>query len=327
MTPDGAAQSASKGHVASTGEWIADERFAPLWDGLLASVVKQYRIDENAARTLLRQALETSRLSSVVADATSPAEIRRTRAFKDAAAAAKRQVYHALRRYRADDGQYAAALTRLQQGGASLAHGELTTIIAQITNGHASTRERMADEQAFNGFLAQAIGPAATLLDVGCGVQPLRFPFDALPGLSMYAAVDSNRRSIDAVAAFAAAAGNGVLRPQCNDLSGGWPSVLAAFEIAEDGCFDVALMLKLVPVVARQAKDVLAVLTKTPARRWIVTGSSVSLAKRASIARRERQVLLRFIADSGRNIVSEFSFGEEFGFVVQGRPTPHDKLK
>jgi hypothetical protein len=86
---------------------------------------------------------------------------------------------------------------------------------------------------------------------------------------------------------------------------------------AGQAAFDIALMLKLIPVVARQSRELLSTLEQTPARRWIVTGSTTGLAKRTSILRREQTILRRFIADSGRTIREEFTFGEEFGYVVE----------
>ncbi|MEX2187969.1 MAG: hypothetical protein WD875_14280 [Pirellulales bacterium] len=321
MAADEAAGASPEGERRADESWLKDARFAPLFGELLAAVVKQYRVEEAAARELLRASLAGSRLSSVVEGAISAGDIRRTRIYKGAAAEAKRHVYHALRRYRTDDGEYDAWIARLREGGAELDRDELAAIVERLVEGHASTRERMAEQRAFNAFVAQSVGQAASLLDVGCGVQPLRFPFQELPDLRLYAAVDANRRSIDAVTAFAAAfataTGNAALRAVCSDLSGGWRPVLAELGMADDAEFDVALMLKLVPVIARQAKELLDVLARTPARRWIVTGSTTGLAKRTSIARREQRVLLRFIADSGRRVCEEFAFGEEFGYVVE----------
>ncbi len=300
--------------------WLKCEQFTPLLAELLATVVKQYRVEESAARELLCESLSGSGLSSVVDGAKYTGDIRRTRVYKDAAAAAKRHVYHTLRRYRADDDEYDAWIAQLRDGGTSMAGNELATIVSGLLAGHASTRERMANpqqERAFVSFLTRVIGRATNVLDVGCGVQPIRFPFAQFPSLTTYVAVDSNRRSIEAVAAFASATGNAALRPVYNDLSGGWRPVLDELGMQGETSFDVALMLKLVPVVARQAKELLSVLADTPAQRWIVTGSTTSLAKRTSIERREQRVLRRFVAQSGRSVTQEFVFGEEFGFLVE----------
>jgi hypothetical protein len=296
------------------GAWIDEPRFAPLFAELLAAVTKQYRVDEAAADQLLRESLSCSQLAAVVEKSTSPADIRRTRIYKDASAAAKGHVYHALRRYRADGEKQAALIARLREGGRSLSPADVAETVEQLLAGHVSTRERQADAEAFYTYLVDAIGSATSLLDIGCGIQPLMFPFKSLPNLCRYFAVDSNQQSIDAVAAFALATGNMALRAMHDNLSGGWQAILAA---AGQDEFDVALMLKLIPVVARQSRELIGTLAQTPARRWIVTGSTTGLAKRTSILRREQTVLRRFISDSGRTIREEFKFGEEFGYVVE----------
>jgi hypothetical protein len=305
MTPDAS---------GDAGSWVDDPRFAPLFAELLAAVVKQYRVDEVAADQLLRESLTSSQLAVVVEKAKSPADIRRTRIYKDASAAAKGHVYHALRRYRADGEQQAALIARLREGGRSLSTADVAETVDQLLAGHVSTRERRADAEAFYTYLVDAIGPATSLLDVGCGIQPLMFPFKSLPNLRRYVALDSNQQSVDAVAAFALATGNTALHAIHDNLSGGWQATLSA---AGQDEFDVALMLKLIPVVARHSRELISTLGQSPARRWIVTGSTTGLAKRTSILRREQTVLRRFISDSGRTIREEFKFGEEFGYVVE----------
>jgi hypothetical protein len=306
--------------------WLADMRFAPLFDELLAAVVKQYRIDADAARELLAACLAGSKLGGVIENAASAADIRRTRVFKDAAAAAKRHVYHALRQYQREaDEDHESLISRLAVVDARSNSAEVSDIVRQLVENHASTRERVASESEFYSFLVEQLRHVTTILDIGCGIQPLRFPFASLDALRCYAAVDSNERSIATVAAFAAATNNRALRPIRNDLTTGWELIVAATLRATEPSqptvsadrFDVVLMLKLIPVVARQSRALLPMLAQTPARRWIVTGSTTGLAKRTSIQRREQGVLKRFIADSGREIREEFTFGEEFGYVVE----------
>lgn len=306
--------------TSSGREWLCDPRFAPLFDELVAAVVKQYRADVPAARRLLAEALANARLAKLVGESASPDDIRRTRVYKDAAAAAKRHVYHALRRYRpSEETDQDALIARLRNGGTSLAPTELAEIVDQLVNAHASTRERRSDAAAFYKFLANALDTATSVLDIGCGVQPLRFPFASLPSLRRYVAADSNGPSIDAVQAFAAATNNRALLAIRDDLCNGWQPIISCLESEEDETcpFDAALMLKLIPVIARQSRALLSTLAETPARRWIVTGSTTSLAKRTSIIRREQGVLRRFIADAGRQIRAEFQFGEEFGYIVE----------
>jgi hypothetical protein len=294
--------------------WLDAPVIRPLVDELLAAIMSQYRIDANEASQIVRKSLSANRRLADAAGATdTPEKLRRTRAFKDAAAEAKRRVYHELRRYHG--GESLAKLVRESEAhgfAASPDGGESLT--RRIAEAHASTRERLPHEAVFYDAVAAALGESRTVLDVGCGVQPLRFPFTRLPRLAKYAAIDSQAKDIAAVARFAAAMTSPSLRVWQYGLQDGWLPVLARAGLE---MFDAALFLKFVPVIARQDRPLLAVLRDTPARRWIVTGSVNSLAKRTSIERRERGVIERFLAFAGRRVVSRFLAGDEFGYVAE----------
>jgi hypothetical protein len=98
------------------------------------------------------------------------------------------------------------------------------------------------------------------------------------------------------------------------DIRDGWKPVLAQ----NDGRpFDLALLLKLVPVIARQHRELLPLLARIPAQTWLLTASRTSLTRRHSIERRERPVLRRFVESAGRSVQAEFLAGDEFAWVVE----------
>jgi 16S rRNA (guanine(1405)-N(7))-methyltransferase len=301
--------------------WWTEPAWSPLVDEVVAGVVARYRVDEDAARRAVADALaEAANLSAQIATkGTTPERIKRTRAFKEAVSGIRRRVYHSLRRYQDEDQQDALVAELMQLGvSAPSAIGRderLAAVLDQIVAGHASTRERSPTEAAFYDALCNAIRDATSILDVGCGVQPLRFPFARFPALRTYLALDENRRSAMAVAALAAATGNDTLHARCDNLADGWNGALAAAGVEDQ--FEAALLLKLVPVVARQQRELLDVLAQTPARRWIVSGSTTALAKRESIERRERAVVRKFLVAAGRTIRDEHVIGDEFVYIVE----------
>ena len=149
-----------------------------------------------------------------------------------------------------------------------------------------------------------------SVVDVGCGVYPLVFPIQK--GQSLVA-LDQDKMVIRAVRAWAQ------LQSHCHisairwSLDGGWDQVLPP---GGNSTFDVALMFKLVPVVQRQNRELVDLLARVPAGRWIITGSRIALAKRRNIERRERQVLMNFARMANRRIIAEFSIETEFGLVL-----------
>jgi hypothetical protein len=118
---------------------------------------------------------------------------------------------------------------------------------------------------------------------------------------------------VQALEAFAARRGD-AFSVRAWSIADGWEPLLRASGIA---MFDVALMLKLVPVVARQEPEHLAILAAVPARRIVVSGSREAMAKRRSIARRERAVLDDFIAGAGWRVTAESETPDEFFLAVE----------
>jgi hypothetical protein len=282
-----------------------------LVDEVVAQVLRQYRLQAEEARRLVGEVLGRDReLCQAAEQAASADRLRRMGVFKKAAAAAKKHVYYSLRRYRpAGTGQQ--ELEQLRVAPAE----QRPALARRIAEGHRSTSERLPHLDEFHDRLFERIGRPRTVVDVGCGVQPLLFPFDG-PGhcVERYVAVDRDAESIAAVAACATSRGDDRLVALLDDLAGGWGPVL---QRAGQTFFDVALMLKVVPVIHRQQPELLDVLARTPAAKWLVTGSRVALARQHDIERRERALLHRFIEQAGRREVQEFVVGEEVGWLVE----------
>ena len=296
-----------------TDDWLERDAVRAAVAVIVAQVTRQYRLDAAAATALIREVLARDPAFRLAAEAAESGEkLVRTRAFKDASAAAKKHVYYSLRRYRppASEGEAAAALEQLRTlpaGGTADARDALARTVAA---GHRSTAERLQSLDEFYSALFAAVGTPRSILDVGCGVQPLLFPFDgAGQCVERYLALDKDPQAAEAVEVYARARADGRLTAVRSDLSGGWP--------AECDEFDVALMLKLISVVERQERELLDVLAHAPARRWVVSGSKVALAKQQDIERRERATLRRFLELAGRRVVGEFGAGEEFALVVE----------
>lgn len=292
-----------------TPEWLETEPARAAVAAIVTAATKQYRIDEPTATDWVRAVLaKDTAFRRAVEAATSGESLLRTRAFKDAATAAKKHVYYSLRRYRPADSDAALeALRSLPPGGPATERDAAARAVAE---GHRSTAERLPSLAEFYASLFAAVGSPRSILDIGCGVQPLLFPFDGSGTcVERYLATDKDAQAIQAAEAYSSARGDGRLTAVRSDLSAGWPR--------EWGEFEVALMLKVVGVVERQERELLDVLATTPARRWVVSGSRVAMAKNRDIEKRERAAVARFVEQAGRRVTAEFTAGEEFALVVE----------
>ncbi|HMG05211.1 MAG TPA: hypothetical protein VK581_07095 [Chthoniobacterales bacterium] len=243
--------------------------------------------------------------------------MKRTRIFQQALTNAKRQAYHELRRYTSDSKHQSMLLSQIENANTSNPE-EIRRLALELAYTHASTRERFHHREEFYRTLLVLLGKPRTILDVGCGLNPLLHPLDKPSPLTLYVGADKDPNAIAAVGAYARSLKERRLMAVKWNISEGWKRLISISGISE---FDVAYLFKLVPVIQRQSPELLRILSDTPARLLVVTGSRVALAKRQSIERREHSVLLRFSAAAGRQVRDEFSVGEEFGFVLNKRET------
>lgn len=292
-----------------------EECLRTLADALASNVSRAYKLERaDAARRILAVWAEDKALQAALTKSPDLEKVARTRAYRNAASAARKAIYFALRRYRADG----AALQEAAEALEALPPGEkakdVDAIVLRIAAGHASTAERANHLDVFWDKMLEAIGDARFVLDIGAGVLPLVFPFERAPRLERYVASDRDRASMRAVAAYGRWQGGGRLMALGWDLREGWAPVLAACGIH---VFDVALMLKIVPVVKRQEHALLATLAGVPAKRIVVTGSKEALAKRHAIARREMAAIESFVRASGFHALCVFETPDEIGLVAE----------
>lgn len=298
-------------------DWLHSDSGSLLVQATVDVVVRQYRLDPATAADRIREAFATSSdLRRAVEAGTPAAAIQRTRAFKDAVTAAKRQIYYDLRRYSSSPDTQSDLIAQLAATPGPAAESA-ESLAARLAATHASTRERQPDQEHFHRELLALLGQPRSILDLGCGLHPLTFPFAACPTLEHYLAADKDPACTEALAAFARSRPEPRLQALRWDIGQGWPALLHA---AARPRFDVALMLKLVPVLDRQEPTLLDTLRQTPADLWILSGSRLALAKRRRIEHRERACLRRFAESAGRQCVAEFTIGEEF--VGAFRPGP-----
>lgn len=286
---------------------------ACLIKNLAASIAAAYNIDADTAAEQIAPLIALDRpLQQALAEHPDFAAIARLRVFKNAEKAARKHVYNYLRRYRRADAGGAAALDVLE----ALTPGEGADIAARATRAvceaHVSTAERLPSLTELQAILIAIAGEAVSILDVGAGVFPLLFPFRACPKLECHRAVDKDKFAMRAVRAFARWNGLAILSALDWSIADGWDAVLPPGRTE----FDLALLLKVVPVVARQEPRLLEVLAKTPARRLLITGSKQAMAKRQAIAHREAAVIRSFADRYGLTICDQFETADEIGFVV-----------
>ena len=283
---------------------------------LARSTARLYRINVDDAAAIIAPIVEgDAALQRAIATKADLAELRRMRVFKDVEKAARRLIYAQLRRYKRSEDAIESATQRLE----TLAPGEEpaagAAAVETILASHTSTAERLDHQDEFRAAMLRHAAGARTILDVACGMMPLMFPFEEFPQLDRYVALDRDRASVRAVRAFARWSGLRALRALQWAVADGWGPVET---LGEARPFDVAFLFKLVPVIARQEPAMLETLSRTPARRLVVTGSVHGLVKRQSILRREERDIRLFVERFGFSVEDHYVGGNELIFVLAG---------
>ena len=298
-------------------QWLESEPLNELVQDLAREATGKYRIESADAIEMILEDFESNAtLQRAVVENDTAHRLKRTKAFKNAATAAKKKIYYRLRNYRIDAQEIDDLLVQLEQTSPTTPLEKRSQIVSAIVGGHASTRERLPSQDEFYRRLFEQVKPPNRVMDVGCGVHPLMFPFDSAWAreIECYIAVDRNDNDISCINHFARTHQLDQLRGIPWEISEGWSKLTEL-----TGCkqFDVAFMMKVVPVVLRQQRELLPVLVETPATTWLLSGSRVAMAKRRSIEKREKRVLEGFVSHAGRSIQHEFVVDEEFVWIVE----------
>lgn len=284
-------------------------------------VVRRYRVDVGTARALiLEEWAKDEALRQQAAKDDDPARLVRTRAYKQAADRAKTKIYYHLRRYRQDDPGLHDAAERLRElvaAGATAGDPRAVAVREAVVASHVSTRERLDDLEEFFAALFTQVPAPSSILDLGCGVMPILYPFDgAGQATSSYLALDRDAVAVDIVDAWAPLVGGSRLRAQRWSLADGFSGIAGP---EDGGRFSLAIALKLVPVIARQEREHLAILARAPAERLLVTGAKQAMVKRRAIDRREDRVLRAFAEDHGLAIIGTLDTPSELGLLLERR--------
>jgi hypothetical protein len=296
---------------------------AELAADLADQVTRRYRVDRaDAASAIIEDFRRQPKLLAAVETASSAADVRRTRVYRDAAATTKRGIYQQLRRYLPEPASFDDALAALACLPAGTAGDRLARAVLAMAAAHVSTAERIPCKDELLAKLATTIGGAmsgvagGTVVDVGCGVFPLMLPVGWLAGLGIreYWALDKDSRTQAAVTEYARIASGQPIRPVEWNIATGWEPLIRAGLASR--C-DVGLLLKVVPVLARQSPELLAVLARTPADKLLISGSRIAMARRQDIERRELRTIGRFCAAYGLRQAEEYRTPDEVFVLVE----------
>lgn len=280
------------------------------------SIAARYRVSAAEALRALAEAFAARpELAGRIRSRWREEDVTRWREYRRVVTECRKRIYYALRRYYGSPEKADLLVGELEREAHGPARPErIEQLSRQLLALHTSTRERLPHYAEFYDRFFELAGAPTTLLDVGCGMHPLSYPFaGAGAATERYVAVDADARAVRALSAFAGAAAPGRLVP----VRAGLDDPDWADKLPWPGPFELALMLKVVPVLSRLDRAAARRLHGVPAEAILLSGSVESMTRRQNVERRERAVLRRFIEQAGRRVAGEFRAGNEFGYLVR----------
>lgn len=283
------------------------------------AICKRYRINPEEAKNILEQHFQQRPdiLKKILARYPDE-DITRLSAYKTIIKNVRKHIYYHLRQYQADKQKIEDLRKQLEQLMQNTfrtpdSH-QIKHVVNELLSTHMSTKERVHNYQAFYQEIFARIDPPQTILDIGCGIHPLSYPFEQSEYRpEVYVAVDNHPEIIETLTIFAPYAEPTRLIPVCADIAeASWTAYLES----ELDIFDVAFMLKLIPVISRQRKNLLTKLAEVPARQMVITAATEAMTRKENIRKREERVLFEFIETTEKKIVATFQIGNEFGYVI-----------
>jgi 16S rRNA (guanine(1405)-N(7))-methyltransferase len=235
-------------------------------------------------------------------------ELPRARNVDDAVKRVKRRLHQAIGAYRgAADVDRVLEPIRAAWSG-DLADEAFRAACRVALARHASTAERLPNIDRFFAPIWELTGAPRMLLDLACGLGPLSLPWMGLVADATYRACDADRHSLAVVEAFLTLVGQPAAVEGCDLVASGPPTARA----------DVALLLKLIPLLDRQEPSAAArCLAALDAGHAVVSFPARSLGgRRRGMEATYRRRLDDLVAELGIREVREASVPNELVFVL-----------
>jgi len=283
---------------------------------LAAAFVKNYKCSlEEAGSFFLGSILKHDEVARLVDAAVNPKQLSRNAIFKNFVKKSRKELYYQLRKYKNNADDRAALQSALEAARAHPTEEALELLLQSVADFHVSSEERFEENDVFYDQLHQVLANAATIVDIGCGVQPLFFPAERFANITRYVALDKDKESVQLMQDIKAIFPHKYqwLHPDNWNISEGCGKICKQHGIET---FDVALVLKVVAVVQRTHPELVEELKNLAAKTLVVSGVKESMVKKQDIGRRERRLLLNFIESCGRTKLAEFELKNEFVIIA-----------
>ncbi len=193
----------------------------------------------------------------------------------------------------------------------SLSNSDLTNdqTILSLLNAHKSTNERISFAPELFADIFKVCQNAKSIVDLGCGLNPLFIPFVGDLQNKKYLAIDVNTFTTNLLNKFFAA----------RSINGKAEAIDILTEIPNTN-FDVAFMFKLAPLLERQQKgSVVNILKKLNAKYVVVSFPLVSVGgnKNTTMEQNYKTNFVTFASSNNLKLIFQKVYTNEAVFIIE----------
>jgi 16S rRNA (guanine(1405)-N(7))-methyltransferase len=256
--------------------------------------------------TAVRSGPRYNSISSVLVRRIGTQELIKRRSFKEAVKATRSKLHQVGGAYQEDSLPYKHWLDTLHGLKTNSSDPDLMAFCRQAMNCHASTRERLPFLESFYSQPLASLAPIRSLLDLGCGLNPLALPWIPLEPDAPYYACDVYEDLVSFLNAFLSHTRRAGTIEIC-DLIQGSPQKPV----------QVALLLKTLSCLEQQDKSIaLRLLQAIPAEHILVTFPARSLGGRSKGMLQNYETHFREITSGQGWQIQRFDFPTELAFLI-----------
>ncbi len=279
-----------------------------LINNMSIDITKKYKISEEACNSFLLQEINKNKLLlDLLKEDKTLKQILKTKIFKDFNSKTKKAVYHNLRTYHKKEINQDMFNKKYENDK------KQQEFIENLINSHISTKERALEKDYYNEIF-NLISAPNSILDLGCGINPIMFNRDYPHVNATIVGIDKDKSSIALINKYASWTKNKNVTAFEWKIEDGFNSLEEKTEIT---VYDFCLVMKVVPVALRHNTDAWKILSEIPAKYILFTASKSSMTKNKSIEHRENKTLLNFLRKTDYEVIHTFNKNQEFGYLVK----------
>ncbi|MFH1663476.1 MAG: hypothetical protein ABH986_01550 [archaeon] len=287
-------------------------------------ILKRYKVSaEQAESFFLEEAFKNRKFTENVMEFFEKKNFRKWKEYKSLMKKTKKKIYFFLRQYKHESAEeIEKKFAELKEELEKKKNLEKTFgLHKQLLSMHVSSKERLSSYEKFYEKIFAVTGKPETILDVSTGFNYFSVPFMKLKKL-FFVGTEFKKEYIEGINSYfsliekySEIKGKGI---QLNLMETDFDSRNELIEANNGKEFDVAFLLKLIPVMEREKKGVTKNLIDIIPAEWIIlSASKESMTKKEKIAFRETSAIKKFIKENSLYLNARIEFENEIVFVTK----------